>query len=182
MRVTPASLPDVRLIEPDVFHDPRGAFSVTFHTDEFRAAGLPTRFVQHNYSRSEKGVLRGLHYQIEHVQGKLIHVVKGEIFDVAVDIRRSSAQFGKWVGQTLSDARTTLLWVPPGFAHGFYVVGESADIIYYVTHPYSREHERTIVWNDSALNIQWPIPSGSAPILSEKDHRGVALSEADIFD
>lgn len=182
MRIIPASIPDVKRIEPDVFHDARGSFSVTFSIEAFEAAGLPVSFVQHNHSHSRQGVLRGMHYQIRHAQGKLLHVARGTIFDVSVDIRRGSKYFGQWTGQTLGSREESLLWIPPGFAHGFYVLSDSADIVYYVTDRYSPQDERTIAWDDPDLAIDWPIPAGTTPVLSEKDSRGVPLAEADIYE
>ncbi len=182
MRITPASIPDVKRIELDRFDDTRGSFSVTFSADTFEAAGLPSVFLQHNHSHSRRGVLRGMHYQIRHAQGKLLHVVRGTIYDVSIDIRRSSKHFGRWTGQTLTAEQEGLLWIPPGFAHGFYVLSDSADIIYYVTERYSPDDERTIAWNDPDLAIDWPIPEASSPIVSEKDRHGVLLSEADTYD
>lgn len=182
MRIISASIPDVKRIEPDVFDDSRGSFAVTFSIDTFEAAGLPTVFVQHNHSHSRQGVLRGMHYQIRRAQGKLLHVARGTIFDVSVDIRRNSEYFGKWTGQVLHAEEEALLWIPPGFAHGFYVLSDSADIIYYVTDRYSPGDERTIAWNDPDLAIDWPIPAGVPLIMSEKDGRGVPFAEADIYD
>lgn len=182
MRITPASIPDVKRIELDVFHDARGSFSVTFSVEAFKAAGLPAAFVQHNHSHSRQGVLRGMHYQVRHAQGKLLHVVQGTIFDVSVDIRRSSKYFGHWAGLTLQAEQEELLWIPPGFAHGFYVLSDSADIIYYVTDRYSPDDERTIAWNDPDLAIDWPILTGTSPELSEKDGRGVPFLDAEVYD
>ena len=182
MRVISSSIPDVKIVEPDLFKDDRGSFAVTFNVDQFREHGLPTSFVQHNISHSRKGVLRGLHYQIAHPQGKLLHVVAGTIFDVGVDLRRGSPFFGKWTSKTLSANDPVLMWIPPGFAHGFYVLSEAADIVYYVTDRYSREHERTIAWNDPELAIDWPIESGTAPIISAKDRGGARFSEAEVYD
>ncbi|MBT8401944.1 MAG: dTDP-4-dehydrorhamnose 3,5-epimerase [Rhodothermia bacterium] len=182
MRIIPASIPDVKRIVPDVFHDDRGSFSVTFSLNAFESAGLPTAFAQHNHSHSRRGVLRGLHYQIRQAQGKLLHVVRGTIYDVSADIRRGSKYFGQWTGQTLRAEEEGVLWIPPGFAHGFYVLSDSADIIYYVTDHYSPRDERTIAWNDSDLAIDWPIPAGEPPILSDKDRQGVPFAEADMYD
>ncbi len=181
MRCTPSTLPDVIHVEMLMVPDARGFFAVTFNRDTFAEAGLPTDFVQHNRSRSHSGVLRGLHYQIEYPQGKLIDVVQGQIFDVAVDIRRSSPTFGQWTSVTLSDDDNRLLWVPPGFAHGFFVLSDWADVQYYVTDRYSPSHERTILWNDEELGIEWPIPEDESPILSEKDRAGTRLADADVY-
>ncbi len=182
MRYIPSPIPEIVQIETRAFSDTRGSLTVTFNRDQFAEAGLPTDFVQHNLSRSRRGVLRGLHYQIEHPQGKLILVPCGRIFDVAVDIRRSSPTFGQWMSQELSGDDNRLLWVPPGFAHGFYVLSERADVMYYVTDRYSPGHERTLLWNDEELAIEWPIPEGETPIMSEKDHAGTRLSDADVFE
>ncbi len=182
MEITPTELDGVLLISPAVHEDARGVFAVTFHDASFVKAGLPDRFVQSNFSRSVSGVLRGLHYQIQDPQGKLIQVVHGRIFDVVVDIRRSSASFGKWLATELSSEVPQLLWVPPGFAHGFYVTGNRADVIYHVTDRYAPEHERTILWNDPDLAIPWPASRGSQPILSDKDARGRRFREADVYE
>ncbi|MDP2105654.1 MAG: dTDP-4-dehydrorhamnose 3,5-epimerase, partial [Desulfobulbaceae bacterium] len=139
-------------------------------------------FVQDNHSRSSQGILRGLHYQIKHPQGKLVRVISGEVFDVAVDIRKNSPTFGQWVGETLSADNRKMLWVPPGFAHGFYVMSESAEFLYKCTDFYTPPHERTILWNDPALGINWPLVNGAAPVLSTKDAEGVLFTEAEIYD
>jgi dTDP-4-dehydrorhamnose 3,5-epimerase len=178
--VTATALPEVKIIEPKVFGDARGFFYESFNGREFAElveAGV--EFVQDNHSRSAKGVLRGLHYQIEHAQGKLVRVVEGEVFDVAVDIRRSSPNFGKWVGVTLSTENHRQLWVPPGFAHGFVVLSESAQFLYKTTDYWFPEHERSLVWNDPEIGIEWPIDF--EPLLAAKDAAGKRLSEADTF-
>ena len=179
MKITPTPLAGVVLIEPRVFQDARGFFMETFHSPRFREAGLPGDFVQDNHSHSIRGTLRGLHYQIEHPQGKLVRVVRGEIFDVAVDLRRSSPTFGQWFGATLSEANRMMMFVPPHFAHGFCATSESAEVVYKCTDIYHPEHERTIVWNDVDLKIAWPTPS---PLVSEKDLRGTPFRAATYFD
>jgi dTDP-4-dehydrorhamnose 3,5-epimerase len=182
MLITPTNITDVLLIEPQVFGDARGFFMETFQAKIFAEAGLPTMFVQDNQSRSRQNTLRGLHYQIKHVQGKLVRVILGEVYDVAVDIRRSSATFGQWVGTTLSAHNKLQLWVPPGFAHGIYVTSEWAEVLYKTTDFYAPDAERTIRWNDPGLGIVWPLIEGQPPILSAKDAQGKTLHEAEIFD
>ena len=182
MQATRLSIPDVVLIEPKVFGDARGFFFESFNQRAFNeATGTDFQFVQDNHSRSSKGVLRGLHYQIQQPQGKLVRVVRGAVFDVAVDIRRSSATFGQWVGVLLTEDNQKQLWVPPGLAHGFLVVSESADFLYKTTEYYAPQHERCIAWNDPALAIVWP-DMGIAPSLSGKDQLGLGLAEAPVFD
>jgi len=182
MKFTPTAIGDVILIEPDVFGDERGFFIETYHAQRFATAGIPESFVQDNHSGSEEGILRGLHYQIRQPQGKLVRVVAGEVFDVAVDLRRASPTFGKWVGHYLSAQNKLELWIPPGFAHGFYVISEWADVIYKVTDFYARQWERTLLWNDPDLGIAWPILTGKPPVLSPKDAKGKRLVEADTYD
>jgi len=167
------------LIEPRVFEDSRGFFMETFRKSHFIEAGLPAEFLQDNHSRSCRGTLRGLHYQIEHAQGKLVRVVRGDIFDVAVDLRRKSPTFGRSIGTTLSETNRLQLYIPPGFAHGFCVVSEFADVVYKCTDWYYPEHEHVLLWNDPALGIAWPVQE---PILSEKDKRGAPLAQAACFD
>jgi dTDP-4-dehydrorhamnose 3,5-epimerase len=181
VNIVPAGLPGVLIIEPRVFGDARGFFLESWNEKTFAQAGLPAHFVQDNHSLSGRGTLRGLHYQLEHTQGKLVRVVAGEVFDVAVDVRRSSPAFGKWVGVTLSAANKRMLWVPPGFAHGFYVTSEHAEFLYKVTDFYDPSSERTLVWNDPEVGIQWPLEPGSQPQLSAKDLQGRRLAEADVF-
>jgi dTDP-4-dehydrorhamnose 3,5-epimerase len=154
----------------------------TFQERRYQELGLPTKFVQDNHSGSRQGILRGLHYQIRQAQGKLVRVVVGEIFDVSVDIRRSSPTFGQWVEVTLSDQNRNQLWVPPGFAHGFYVLSEWAEVIYKVTDFYAPEWERTLLWNDPVIGIPWPLVNGKPPVLSDKDAKGKPLAEAELFD
>lgn len=180
MQVIPAAIPDVLIIQPKVFGDARGFFFESYNAQAFaQATGLSLNFVQDNHSRSAKGVLRGLHYQIRQSQGKLVRVVRGSVFDVAVDLRRSSSTFGRWVGVELSEDNHRQLWVPPGFAHGFVVTSESADFLYKTTDYYAPEYERCIVWNDPAIAIQWPLDS--APALSAKDQQGVLLAQAEVY-
>ncbi|KVW02435.1 dTDP-4-dehydrorhamnose 3,5-epimerase [Burkholderia cepacia] len=181
IHVTATALPEVKLIEPKVFGDARGYFYESFNAREFAEHVAPgIEFVQDNHSRSAKGVLRGLHYQIEHTQGKLVRVVEGEVFDVAVDVRRSSPNFGKWVGVTLSADNHRQLWVPPGFAHGFLVVSESAQFLYKTTDYWFPEHERSIVWNDPDIGIAWPLDG--EPLLAVKDAAGMRLMDAELFE
>jgi dTDP-4-dehydrorhamnose 3,5-epimerase len=178
--VTPTAIPDLLILEPKVFGDSRGFFFESFNAQNFASAtGLNVNFVQDNHSRSAKGVLRGLHYQVQQTQGKLVQVSQGTVFDVAVDIRKSSATFGKWVGCELSDQNHRQLWIPPGFAHGFMVLSESADFLYKTTDYYAPAHERCITWNDPSIGIQWP--EGITPLLSAKDQQGLALAEAEVF-
>lgn len=179
MKATPTQLPEVLLIEPKVFGDSRGFFFESWNEREFERAGIHARFVQDNHSRSGRGVLRGLHYQIPQPQGKLVRVVAGEIFDVAVDIRRSSPMFGRWTGNRLSAETPRMIWVPVGFAHGFCVLSESAEVLYKTTDFYAPEHERCIAWNDPDLRIDWPLPG--TPALSPKDATGTRLSDAEVF-
>ena len=181
MKFIPTEIPDVIRIEPAVFGDERGFFMETYQERLFAQAGLPTTFVQDNHSGSRCGTLRGLHYQIEQTQGKLLRVVVGEIFDVAVDLRRSSPNFGRWVGATLSAKNKLMIWVPVGFAHGFYVMSEWAEIIYKTTDFYAPQHERSLLWNDPRLGIPWPLVDGKPPILSPKDETGKQLSECETF-
>ncbi len=178
--VTPTAVPDLLILEPKVFGDSRGFFFESFNAKNFaQATGLNVSFVQDNHSRSSKGVLRGLHYQVQQTQGKLVHVTQGAVFDVVVDIRKSSPTFGKWVGCELSDSNHRQLWIPPGFAHGFMVLSESADFLYKTTDYYAPAHERCIAWNDPNIGINWP--EGITPLLSAKDQQGIALAEAEVF-
>lgn len=180
MKVTPTSLPDVLLIEPQVFGDERGFFFESFNERAFtEKTGIQARFVQDNHSRSTRNVLRGLHYQIKQPQGKLVRVVTGEVFDVAVDLRRTSPTFGQWTGTILSAGNKCLLWIPEGFAHGFLVLSESADFIYKTTGYYAPAHERCVSWNDPDIGIAWPLQG--APLVSAKDQQGVALRDAEVF-
>jgi dTDP-4-dehydrorhamnose 3,5-epimerase len=180
MQVHPTSIPDVLLIEPKVFGDERGFFFESFSQRQWQQlTGLNTVFVQHNHSRSARHVLRGLHYQIQQPQGKLVRVVQGEVLDVAVDIRRSSPTFGQWAGEILSAENKRLLWVPEGFAHGFLVLSESAEFLYLTTNYYAPEYERAIIWNDPDLNITWPL--AGEPALSAKDKQARLFREAELF-
>ena len=182
MQFTPTTLPDVILVEPKIFGDPRGFFFEVYQEDRFREAGISDHFIQDNHSGSQQNTLRGLHYQIRHPQGKLVRVVSGEIYDVAVDIRRSSNTFGQWVGVYLSSENRCQLWVPPGFAHGFFVVSEWAVVIYKVTDIYAPQWERTIAWDDADIGVQWPVPPGIQPLLSTKDLAGTPFHQADLFE
>ena len=183
MKVTPTAIADLRIIEPKVFGDARGFFYESFNQKAFNeATGLDVNFVQDNHSRSAKGVLRGLHYQVQQPQGKLVRVVRvtrGAVFDVAVDIRKGSPAFGKWVGMELTEDNHKQLWVPPGYAHGFVVLSEFADFLYKTTDYYAPEYERCIAWNDPAIGIRWPVDQ--QPSLSAKDQQGVALRDAETF-
>ena len=182
MLFEPTAIPEVIQIMPQVHQDDRGFFMETYQAQRFGAAGLPFIYVQDNHSGSQHGTLRGLHYQIRQAQGKVLRVVSGEIYDVAVDLRRWSATFGKWVGVKLSADSKNQLWVPPGFAHGFYVLSEWAELLYKATDYYAPEWERTLLWNDPSLSISWPIPSGEQTILSAKDRLGKALAEAEVYE
>ena len=175
-------IPDVLIVKPKVFGDKRGFNVETFRTDVFASSGITEAFVQDNHSGSQQGILRGLHYQIHQTQGKLVRAVVGEIFDVAVDLRHSSATFGRWVGVSLSAENKQQVWVPKGFAHGFYVLSDWAEVVYKVTDYYAPEWERTLLWNDPALGIEWPLLNGQRPVLSEKDSHAKILSEAELFE
>lgn len=181
MKATKTSIPEVLVLEPKVFGDARGFFYESFNQRVFNeATGLDVTFVQDNHSRSARGVLRGMHYQVRQPQGKLVRVVRGAVFDVAVDLRRSSPTFGKWAGIELTEENNLQFWVPPGFAHGFVVLSESADFLYKATDYYAPAHERSIAWNDPDIGIVWP--AGIEPRLSEKDLRAASLSTAEVFD
>lgn len=182
MNATPTTLPEVLLIEPEVFGDERGFFLESWNDRTFRAVtGLDVSFVQDNHSRSVRNVLRGIHYQVRKPQGKLVRVVTGEVFDVAVDLRKSSPDFGKWVGNVLSAQNHRQLWIPPGFGHAFLVLSDSADFLYKTTEFRFAEHERVINWADPSLHIQWPL-HGSRPVLSRKDAEAPLLADAEIFE
>jgi len=181
LKFIPTPLPDVLLIEPKVFQDERGFFLESYQKKNFSEAGIPFDFVQDNHSKSCQGVLRGLHYQIQQPQGKLLRVVAGEIFDVAVDIRKNSPTFGNWFGTYLSAENKQMLWVPIGFAHGFYVTSSEAELLYKATDYYAPQWERSLLWNDPAINIQWPLKDG-LPALSSRDKAGSLLSEAEIIE
>jgi dTDP-4-dehydrorhamnose 3,5-epimerase len=179
--VTPTAIPDVLLVEPVVHGDHRGFFVETWHDARYAAAGVALPFVQDNLSRSRQHTLRGLHYQIRHPQGKLVQVANGAIFDVAVDLRRSSATFGRWVGAVLSDENHHQLWVPPGFAHGFYVLSDQADLVYKCTAHYVAEHDRALRWDDPRLAIAWPLVGTEPPLLSARDSGAPGLDVAEVY-
>jgi dTDP-4-dehydrorhamnose 3,5-epimerase len=177
--VTPTALPEVLVLEPRVFADDRGFFFESWNARVFADAGIDAAFVQDNHSRSRRGVVRGLHYQIEHAQGKLVRVISGEVFDVAVDLRRSSPRFGRSAGVVLSAESRKMIWVPPGFAHGFQTLSESADFLYKTTDYWHPKHERTLLWDDPALGIDWPL--SGAPVLAAKDAAGTPFAQADCY-
>ena len=181
MNIISTSIPDVFLIEPRVFQDERGFFLESYQKNKFREAGIDVDFVQDNHSKSCHGTLRGLHYQLQQPQGKLVRVIAGEVFDVSLDVRRHSPTFGQWVGTYLSAENKKMLWMPAGFAHGFYVTSAEAEVIYKASDYYAPEWERCILWNDPAINIQWPV-EGELPILSTKDLKGKLLKEAEVFN
>jgi dTDP-4-dehydrorhamnose 3,5-epimerase len=181
MEVIHSEIPDVLLIKPKVFGDERGFFMETYQIERFTAAGIPNIFLQDNHSGSQRGTLRGLHYQIRQPQGKLIRVVVGEVFDVAVDLRRDSPTFGQWVGATLSAESKEQIWVPTGFAHGFYVLSEWAELVYKATDLYNPQWERTLLWNDPEIGIDWPLLEGQPTRISPKDRAGIPLAEANVF-
>jgi dTDP-4-dehydrorhamnose 3,5-epimerase len=179
--VTQTALPGVLVIEPVVHRDARGYFLETWRAGRYRDAGIVLPFVQDNHSHSTLGTLRGLHYQVEQPQGKLVQVITGEAFDVAVDLRRSSPTFGQWLGLVLSAVNNRQLWIPPGFAHGFLVTSDRADVTYKCTEEYVPEHDRALCWNDPELGIAWPLPDGAVPILSAKDAAAPKLRDAQLF-
>ena len=181
MKIIDTDIADVKLIEPAVFADDRGYFLESWSAAAFARAGLDWQFVQDNQSRSRKNVLRGLHYQIQNTQGKLVRVSAGAVFDVAVDMRRGSSSFGRWVGVELSAENHRMLWVPPGFAHGFLSLRDDTDLAYKCTDVYAPQHDRTLVWNDPDIAIDWPLPPGEEPIVSPKDKIGQPLKTADVF-
>jgi dTDP-4-dehydrorhamnose 3,5-epimerase len=181
MNFRASRIPAVVIVEPVVLQDARGTFLETWEARKFAAAGLAASFVQDNHSSSRRGVLRGLHYQVTQPQGKLVRVTSGEVFDVAVDLRRSSPTFGQWVGETLSAANRRMLWIPPGFAHGFVALSENTEFVYKCTDFYDRAGERTLRWDDPHLGIAWPLADGFEPILSEKDRCGAMLKDAECF-
>lgn len=182
MQITETALPEVRILEPRLHGDARGFFMETWNARTFSEFGLDLDFVQDNHSRSGRGILRGIHYQVVKPQGKLVRVTRGSVFDVAVDLRRSSPSFGRWVGVELSEDNHRMLWVPPGFGHGFYVTSETADFLYKCTDFYYPEHDRGVRWNDPRLAIQWPIPEGGTPELSTKDRDAPLLQDAHLYD
>ncbi|MDI6726327.1 MAG: dTDP-4-dehydrorhamnose 3,5-epimerase [Smithellaceae bacterium] len=182
MKTLRTAIADLLILEPEVFGDERGFFYESFHAGKFRqATGVTADFVQDNHSRSGRGVLRGLHYQIKQPQGKLVRVVRGAVFDVAVDLRKSSPTFGRWEGWELSETNHRQLWIPAGFAHGFFVLSEMAELLYKTTDYYAPEHERTINWDDQELAIAWPIPVGVAPLLSAKDAAAVPFHQSEFY-
>jgi dTDP-4-dehydrorhamnose 3,5-epimerase len=181
LKVHPTAIPDVLLIEPKVFADERGFFLESYQKRKFQELGIEAEFVQDNHSKSCQGTLRGLHYQLPQPQGKLVRVIAGEIFDVAVDIRKQSPTFGQWVGDHLSAENKRMLWVPAGFAHGFYVTSPEAEVLYKATDYYAPQWERSILWNDPEIGIQWPL-KGELPILSARDTVGKFLSESEVFE
>jgi dTDP-4-dehydrorhamnose 3,5-epimerase len=182
MKVVDTSIPDVKIIEPKVFGDERGFFLETFRDDWFRANVADVVFVQDNHSKSSQGILRGMHYQLEQTQGKLVRVTSGEVYDVAIDMRKNSPSFGQWFGVLLSAENKRQLWVPAGFAHGFYVTSESAEFVYKCTDYYAPEHEVSVKWDDPKLNITWPLLPNSSPSLSVKDDNGLLFDDAPAFD
>ncbi len=182
MEFVPSRLPDVIVIRPKVFEDPRGFFLDSWHRKRFEQEGIDANFVQDSHSGSTAATLRGLHYQIEQAQGKLIRVVKGEAFDVAVDIRKSSPDFGQWTGELLSADNRKLIWIPPGFAHGFLVLSKTAEFEYKCTDYYAPEHERTLQWDDPDIGIDWPLLEAEKPLLSDKDALGLPLKDAEVYD
>lgn len=181
MKLIPTAIPDVLILEPKVFGDHRGFFLESWNARTFADLGLNLSFVQDNHSRSSRGILRGLHYQLVQPQGKLVRVTRGEVFDVAVDLRQGSPTLGRWVGVHLSEDNHRMLWVPPGFAHGFLVLSETADFLYKCTDYYAPEHERCIRWDDPTLAIDWPLEGIGTPILSAKDSQGLSFQEADVY-
>ncbi len=181
MKVINTSIPDVKVIEPSVFGDERGFFLESWRDSWSVDLSLTGKFVQDNHSKSRLGTLRGLHYQVIKPQGKLVRVTQGKVFDVAVDMREYSPHYGKWVGIELSSENMKMLWVPPGFAHGFFVLSEFAEFQYKCTEYYAPEHERCLLWNDPYVAVKWPISTGNVPLLSEKDSRGSSFAEADCF-
>ncbi len=182
MEFLPTRLPDVIVIRSEVFEDLRGFFMETWNRKDFEQVGIDADFVQDNYSRSVAGTVRGLHYQIKQAQGKLVRVVKGEVFDVAVDLRKSSPDFGQWASEILSAENRKQIWIPPGFAHGFLVLSETAEFEYKCTDYYAPEHERTICWDDPDIGVDWPLADGESPTLSQKDQAGLPLKEAQVYD
>lgn len=181
MKVIKTEIPDVLILEPKVFGDDRGFFMETWHRQKFADAGIDYDFVQDNHSSSIKGTLRGLHYQIKQPQGKLVRVTKGEVFDVAVDLRKTSSTFGQWIGEYLSAENKRMFWVPPGFAHGFYVASEVAEFQYKCTDYYAPQHERGICWDDADIGIDWPLGGGDVPLVSEKDAQAQMFNTAEVF-
>ena len=182
MEIIETNINDVKILSPKIFEDSRGFFMETWRKSFFRNRVADVDFVQDNHSKSTQGVLRGLHYQVRQPQGKLVRVIYGEVFDVAVDIRKGSPDFGRWVGIILTGENKKLFWVPPGFAHGFYVMSQSAEFVYKCTDYYAPEYEKSIIWNDPAIGIQWPLIDDNPPRLSVKDEQGVLLENAEVFE
>ena len=181
MKIIDTDIQDVKILEPAVFGDERGFFMESWNKQTFADSNLPVEFVQDNHSRSARGILRGLHYQTENTQGKLVRVTSGAVFDVAVDLRKASPTFGQWVGVELSESNHRMLWVPEQFAHGFYVISESADFIYKCTDIYSPDYEQSLAWDDPTVGIEWPLVDGQQPSLSDKDANGLAFADAPHF-
>ena len=181
MEFVPTQLPEVLLIKPRVYRDDRGYFMETWHEQRFAGAGVDVRFVQDNHSHSIRNALRGLHYQIRHAQGKLVRVVQGAAYDVAVDLRRSSPRFGQWVGVELTAENHHMLWVPAGFGHGYLAMSDTVDFLYKCTDVYAPQFERAVRWDDAAIGIQWPLPPGTAPLLSAKDQAAPLLDSAEVY-
>jgi len=181
MKFAACELPEVVLIDPAVYRDERGFFMESWNAGDFVAAGIDASFVQDNHSRSRRGVLRGLHYQLGRPQGKLVRVTSGRVYDVVVDLRRSSPRFGSWMGVELSSANNRMLWVPPGFAHGFLCLEDKTDFLYKCTDYYAPDQERTLSWSDPSIGIEWPLSGIGTPILSAKDGNGLVLAEADVY-
>jgi dTDP-4-dehydrorhamnose 3,5-epimerase len=181
MQILRTTIPEVIILEPKIFGDERGFFMETYQARQFAELGIPTQFVQDNHSGSRQGILRGLHYQLRQAQGKLVRVITGKIFDVAVDLRKTSPTFGQWVGATLSAQNKHLIWIPSGFAHGFYVLSDWAEIVYKATDYYAPEWERSILWNDPELGIEWPLIDQQPPVLSAKDANGFSFKDAETY-
>ncbi|AFL87365.1 dTDP-4-dehydrorhamnose 3,5-epimerase [Terriglobus roseus DSM 18391] len=183
MKVIPTAISDVVLLEPKIFGDERGFFLESYSDRAFQELGLPTRFVQDNHSKSVRNVLRGIHYQLGTPQGKLVRVLQGEIFDIAVDLRKSSPTFGKWVGEILDDKQRRMLWIPPGFGHGFLVLSDTAEVAYKASEFYAPANERSLLWNDPAIGIEWPLHliGAGGPVLSAKDAVGLLLKDAEVY-
>ena len=181
MKLVPTTIPEVLVVEPRVFGDDRGFFLETFHVDRFREQGVDVTFQQMNHSRSRQGTLRGLHYQVERPQGKLVRVVRGAVYDVAVDLRRSSPTFGQWVGEELSDENKRQLWIPAGFAHGFLALSDDAELVYACTDVWMPEFDRCLRWDDAQVGVRWPLGDGQAPLLSPKDAAAPGLDVADLY-
>ena len=182
MKFINTKIPDVKILEPKVFGDERGFFMETFRVSQFVDECAKVEFVQENHSLSKQGILRGMHYQVKQAQGKLVRVISGKVFDVAVDLRKSSETFGQWVGVELSAENKKQLWVPAGFAHGFYVMSEEAEFVYKCTDYYAPEYERSLAWNDPTVGIEWPLVEGASPLLSAKDQDGASWETAEVFE